>query len=172
MLKTVQAWGEELATLHQRLGRHFQRAEPRRRALASLQALLSPCERKNGWHLAETIGDTTPDGVQRLLNAARWDADAVRDDLRSYGGPKVAKVQISARYATEFVSNALFPWSLFGRRGSMELACWRNPARRAVLTGFQAPSPHSDARIDRRSHYYHRNLWYRVHVGPPVHPYD
>src|SRR5207249_9940242 len=24
------------------------------------------------------------DGVQRLMNAARWDADAVRDDLRRY----------------------------------------------------------------------------------------
>ena len=26
----------------------------------------------------------TPQGVQRLLNAARWDADGVRDDLRAY----------------------------------------------------------------------------------------
>ena len=84
MLETVQAWGKQLATLHQRIGQHFHRAEPRRRALAYLQALLSPCERKNGWQLAETIGDATPDGVQRLLHAARWDADAVRDDLRAY----------------------------------------------------------------------------------------
>jgi SRSO17 transposase len=28
--------------------------------------------------------NTAPQGVQRLLNAAHWDADAVRDDLRSY----------------------------------------------------------------------------------------
>ena len=84
MIEAVQAWGEQLVALHQRIGQHFHRAEPRRRALAYLQALLSPCERKNGWQLAETIGDATPDGVQRLLNAARWDADAVRDDLRSY----------------------------------------------------------------------------------------
>ena len=84
MLETVQGWGEQLTTLHQRIGRHFHRAEPRRRALAYVQALLSPCERKNGWHLAETIGDATPDGVQRLLNAAHWDADAVRDELRTY----------------------------------------------------------------------------------------
>lgn len=84
MLETVQQWGQALEVLHQHIGRHFYRAEPRRRALAYLQALLSPCERKNGWHLAETLGDTTPDGVQRLLNAARWDADAVRDDLRAY----------------------------------------------------------------------------------------
>jgi len=34
--------------------------------------------------LAEQTGDATPDGMQYLLAAARWDADAVRDDLRAY----------------------------------------------------------------------------------------
>src|SRR4029077_16017163 len=29
-------------------------------------------------------GDGTPDGMQRLLNAATWDADGVRDDVRAY----------------------------------------------------------------------------------------
>ena len=46
--------------------------------------LLSHVERKNGWQLAEQIGEVGPQGAQRLLNASRWDADAVRDDLRSY----------------------------------------------------------------------------------------
>ena len=33
--------------------------------------------------MAEAIGESDPQGVQRLLNAAKWDADdAVRDDLR------------------------------------------------------------------------------------------
>ena len=41
--------------------------------------MLSPVERKNGWQLAEQAGDTTPDGVQRLLYNYRWDADQVRD---------------------------------------------------------------------------------------------
>lgn len=30
------------------------------------------------------MGETDPQGVQRLLNSARWDADLVRDDLREY----------------------------------------------------------------------------------------
>ena len=30
------------------------------------------------------IGDTDPQGVQRLLRAARWDTEGVRDDLRDY----------------------------------------------------------------------------------------
>ncbi len=84
MVEVVQQWDEELDTLHQRIAARFRRAEPRRRARSYLQALLSPCERKNGWQLAELIGETTPDGIQRLLNAADWNAEVVRDDLRAY----------------------------------------------------------------------------------------
>ena len=46
--------------------------------------LLGRVERKNGWQLAEAMGETDPQGVQRLLNSARWDAEAVREDLRNY----------------------------------------------------------------------------------------
>lgn len=70
----------------------FARREPRLRARAYLLGLVSGLERKNGWTLAEYAGDATPDGMQRLLNAARWDQDAVRDALGRYvaahlGGP-------------------------------------------------------------------------------------
>ena len=44
--------------------------EPRRRALAYLQGLLSQVERKNSWWLAEQAGEQTPDGMQRLLNGS------------------------------------------------------------------------------------------------------
>ncbi len=50
----------------------FFRREPRLWARAQLLGLLSGLERKNGWTLAELSGDATPDGMQRLLNAARW----------------------------------------------------------------------------------------------------
>lgn len=81
----VATWARELDQVHQRIAAHFQRSEPRERAKAYLQALLSPTERKNGWQVAEAAGEATPDGMQRLLQSSRWDADAVRDDLRSYG---------------------------------------------------------------------------------------
>lgn len=84
MIEVVQGWGEALAALHSRIAPRFQRAESRRRVSAYLRALLSPVERKNGWHIAESAGERTPDGIQRLLNAAAWDADAVRDDLCAY----------------------------------------------------------------------------------------
>jgi SRSO17 transposase len=78
------AWSDEFASLMMRLGPRFGRVEPRRRAAAYLRGLLAPVERKNGWQLAEAAGDRTPDGVQEFLSRVRWDADAVRDDLRAY----------------------------------------------------------------------------------------
>ncbi|MFI6928702.1 IS701 family transposase [Nonomuraea spiralis] len=62
----------------------FKRPEVRRRARACIEGLLSGLERKNGWSLAEYAGESTPDGMQRLFNAAKWDVDGVRDDLRGY----------------------------------------------------------------------------------------
>ena len=62
----------------------FFRREPRLRARGYLLGLVSGLERKNGWTLAEFAGDATPDGMQRLLAAARWDADVVRDALARY----------------------------------------------------------------------------------------
>jgi len=62
----------------------FARREPRLRARAYPRGLVSGLERKNGWTLAEFAGDACPDGMQRLLNAARWDAGGVRDALGRY----------------------------------------------------------------------------------------
>jgi SRSO17 transposase len=62
----------------------FPRVEPRLRARSYVRGLLAPLASKNGWTLAEAAGDTTPDGMQRLLNRAGWDADGVRDDVRGY----------------------------------------------------------------------------------------
>src|SRR5262245_28662507 len=81
---TVAEWARGLEAVHARIAPRFARAEPRRRALAYLRGLLGPAERKNGWQLAEQAGEATPDGVQRLLASAAWDAEAVRDDLRAH----------------------------------------------------------------------------------------
>jgi SRSO17 transposase len=80
----VAGWAAGLDEVHARIAPRFQRPEPRRRALDYLQGLLAPVERKNSWQLAEQAGERTPDGMQRLLGDAGWDADAVRDDLRAY----------------------------------------------------------------------------------------
>lgn len=80
----VTGWADELAAVGERIGRHFARTEPRRRAAGYIRGLLSATERKNGWQLADHLGDPPPDGVQHLLARADWDADAVRDDLTAY----------------------------------------------------------------------------------------
>jgi SRSO17 transposase len=80
----VQGGTAYVADIERRLAPYFERAEPRQRALAYLRGLLSPVERKNSWQLAEVSGDATPYGLQHLLRRARWDPDAVRDELRRY----------------------------------------------------------------------------------------
>jgi SRSO17 transposase len=46
--------------------------------------LLSQVERKNGWQLAESLGQSSPYALQQFLYRAEWSADEVRDDLRAY----------------------------------------------------------------------------------------
>ncbi len=77
-------WSEALEELHRRIAGRFARSEIRERVKRYMVGLLGRVERKNGWQLAEAIGERDPQGVQRLLNSARWDAEAVRDDLREY----------------------------------------------------------------------------------------
>ena len=76
-------WGPGFDAFMAEFAGRFQRIEPRRRASSYVRGLLSELERKNGWTLAEGAGDKTPDGMQRLLNASRWDENGARDDLRA-----------------------------------------------------------------------------------------
>jgi SRSO17 transposase len=80
----LHTWAAQLDGVAAKLAPRFERAEPRRRVLAYLTGLLSTTERKNGRQLAELAGEAPPDGMQRLLSTAHWDADAVRDDLVAY----------------------------------------------------------------------------------------
>src|SRR5258708_38646558 len=75
---------EGVAGVHARIAPRFRRREARERARRYLLGLLGRSERKNGWQLAEALGEGGPQGMQRLLNAADWDAEAVRDELRTY----------------------------------------------------------------------------------------
>jgi SRSO17 transposase len=88
----LDALDDQFAVFHARFAHHFYRSEYRQRSAAYLRALLSPVTRKNGWQLAEAMGEADPNGVQRLLFGARWDADAVVTELQtvvmeSFGDP-------------------------------------------------------------------------------------
>jgi SRSO17 transposase len=82
-LGEISRWHEHLRQVHARLRPHFARSEAHQHALRYLQAVLSDIPRKNGWQIAEQAREARPFGIQRLLSAAVWDQDAVRDDLRA-----------------------------------------------------------------------------------------
>jgi SRSO17 transposase len=84
MQAEVASWTAEWDEIQERIGPRFARSEQRQRVRRYVDGLLSPVERKNGWQLAEQAGERRPYGMQRLLAGAKWDADAVRDDLRAY----------------------------------------------------------------------------------------
>jgi SRSO17 transposase len=70
--------------LMDRVAGRFGRVETRRRARGFVLGLLADLPRKNCWTIAEHAGDSSPGGMQHFLARARWDADAVRDDVRGY----------------------------------------------------------------------------------------
>jgi SRSO17 transposase len=72
-----------LDEIQARIGEAFHRSEMRERARRYLAGLLGPVERRNRWQLAEALGESGPQGVQRLFTDAGWDAEAVRDALRA-----------------------------------------------------------------------------------------
>ncbi len=83
-LGEIGSWPLSLIHLHQRLGPHFARPEPRRHALLYLQAIVSEIPRKNGWQIAEHARQPHPYGMQRLLSRAVWDEAGVRDEARTF----------------------------------------------------------------------------------------
>jgi len=77
-------WGRELDALMASVRPRFGRAEPRRHAETYVRGLLSDLARKNAWTFATLAGARDPTSMQRMLNAARWDTDGVRDDVRRW----------------------------------------------------------------------------------------
>jgi len=78
----LQDWADDFAAFHARFAPVFYRREPREQCVKYLRGLMAPVGRKNGWQLAEVVGDETPDRTQRLLYQDRWEADAARDVLQ------------------------------------------------------------------------------------------
>src|SRR5260370_9921353 len=83
-LSIISQGAQALADPYRRIAPACGRGEVRRRVGRYLQGLLASVERKNGWQLAEELGEESAHGVQRLLAEADWDEEAVRDDLRAY----------------------------------------------------------------------------------------
>jgi SRSO17 transposase len=142
----AEGWAKGLDELTGRLAPRFGRVEPRRRLLAYLRGLLAPVGRKNGWQLAEAAGDRTPDGMQGFLSRMRWDADAVRDDLRAYvverlGDPEAVLVLDETGFVKKGEKSAGVQRQYSGTAGRVE------NCQVGVFLGYA--SRHGRALIDR-----------------------
>jgi SRSO17 transposase len=83
-MEVISAWQQEFKSLVKRIFPRFARSQSRKQASQYLQGLLSQVERKNGWQLAESLGQSTPYNIEQFLYRAKWNPDEVRDDLRAY----------------------------------------------------------------------------------------
>jgi SRSO17 transposase len=77
-------YAAEFEAFHARFAHCFVRSEPRQAARQYLRGLLTSVKRKNCWQMAEATGASHPQGLQRLLFGALWDADQARDELEEY----------------------------------------------------------------------------------------
>jgi len=80
----LDVWESGLECLFERMRSLFYRTESRRHAEQYIRGLLSPVERKNGWTIAEYVGEREPKALQRFLNVSPWDADALLTLNREY----------------------------------------------------------------------------------------
>lgn len=83
-LPDLTPFAADFEAFHARFADLFARAEPRAQAVKYVRGLLGGAERRNGWQLAEAMGDAVPDRMQRLLNRADWSAVAARDRLLAF----------------------------------------------------------------------------------------
>jgi transposase-like protein len=55
-----------------------------RHAEQYLRGLLAPIQRKNGWTIAEYVGESEPKALQRFLNLSPWNVDRLLELNRDY----------------------------------------------------------------------------------------
>ena len=80
----LDVWNSELEGLFSRMRPLFYRTESRKHAEQYVRGLLAPLERKNGWTIAEYVGEPEPTALQRFLNLSPWDVDALLALNREY----------------------------------------------------------------------------------------
>jgi SRSO17 transposase len=87
----LDVWESELEGVLARIHPLFYRTESKKHAEQYVRGLLSPIQRKNGWTIAEHVGEPEPAALQRLLNLSPWDADALLVVNREYAMEHLAE---------------------------------------------------------------------------------
>jgi len=134
------AWAEAFNEMFALIAGEFAEVRTRRRGRGYLLGLLSQSERKNGWTIAEFAGDSSPDGMQRLLNLHAWDADRVRDALarhvvRAMGDAGAVLVADETGFLKRAACRRAWPGNIPARRAgwrTVRSGCfWLMPRRTA-----------------------------------------
>ena len=140
----VGRWESELASLLARIRPLFYRTESKKHAEQYVRGLLSPLERKNGWTIAEHVGELEPTALQRFLNLSPWDADVLLELNREYAmehladpaGILVADPTGFAKKGTKSVGVQRQYSGTLGRIDNCQIAtflCYVTPDRDRVL---------------------------------------
>src|SRR4249920_505300 len=74
----LQDWSTEFESGAARVASLFAHPKSQAHSRQYLEGLLAPIERKNGWTIAEYVGEKEPKAMQRFLNLTVWDADDLR----------------------------------------------------------------------------------------------
>ena len=119
----LQDWSAEFDRVTDHFSFLFARPRSRAHARAYLEGLLAPIERKNGWTIAEHAGEPEPKAMQRFLNLAAWDADAMRDMGRDYaisnfGDPRAVLVADPTGFAKKGNKSARCPTAVLRNIGT------------------------------------------------------
>ena len=82
---------EEFKKLTNRLGKAFTNISGNQNMQKYLRGLLGTAERKNGWQMAEYLGDATPYSIQQFIYRGRYNTEILRDELMRYIGENLGE---------------------------------------------------------------------------------
>jgi len=141
-------WNSELEGLFARMGRLFYRTESRRHAEQYVRGLLAPIQRKNGWTIAEYVGEAEPKALQRFLNVSPWDVDKLLELNRDYvmehlASPAAILVADPTGFAKKGTKSVGVQRQYSGTLGRID------NCQIATFLGYVTPE-HDRALIDRR----------------------
>lgn len=156
----LDAWNDGLEELLARMAPIFYRTESRRHAEQYLRGLLSPLQRKNGWTIAEHVGEAEPKALQRFLNISPWDGeqllilnrDYVMDHLASPNAILVADPTGFAKKGTKSVGVQRQYSGTLGRIDNCQIAtflAYVTPDRDRVLIDRRLYLPEKSWLADR-----------------------
>jgi len=144
----LEEWHSELNALFARMGQLFYRPESRKHAEQYMRGLLAPLQRKNGWTIAEYVGESEPKALQRFLNVSPWDVDELLDLNRNYvmenlASPAAILVADPTGFAKKGTKSVGVQRQYSGTLGRID------NCQIATFLGYVTPE-HDRALIDRR----------------------